>query len=104
MCIFGKRGVHILIIPQERKRKAAKPVHPKMRTTLRPYILCSDFGLGAVVEHEGDLAVSVDNCLLDHHRPDGVAPLTQDHRLLFEGADVERHFLVFLSLCSAQIL
>lgn len=29
MCIFGKKGVHILIIPQERKRKAAKPVRPK---------------------------------------------------------------------------
>ena len=29
VCIFGKKGVHILIIPQERKRKAAKPVRPK---------------------------------------------------------------------------
>ena len=89
MCIFGKRGVHILIIPQERKRKAAKPVHPKMRTTLRPYILFSDFNLGSVLENEGNRTVPVDDCLLDHHRPDGVAPLTQHHRLFFEGADVE---------------
>ena len=86
---FEPRGVHLLIIPQERKRKAAKPVHPKMRTTLRPYILCSDFGLGSVVEYEGNRTVPVDDCLLDHHRPDGVAPLTQHHRLFFEGADVE---------------
>ena len=60
MCIFGKRGVHILIIPQERKRKAAKSVHPKMRTTLRPCILFSDLDLRAVVENEGDLADSVE--------------------------------------------
>ena len=59
MCIFGTRGVHILIIPQERKRKAAKPVHPKMRTILRPCSLCSDFDLRAVFENEGDLAGSV---------------------------------------------
>ena len=104
MCIFGKRGVHILIIPQERKRKAAKPVHPKMRTILRPYILFSDLDLRAVFENEGNRTVPVNDCLLDHHRPDGVAPLTQDHRLFFEGADVERHFLVFLSLRSTQIL
>ena len=86
---FRQRRVHILIIPQERKRKAAKPVHPKMRTILRPYILFSDFNLGSVLENEGNLTVPVDDCLLDHHRPDGVAPLTQDHRLFFEGTDVE---------------
>lgn len=60
MCIFGKRGVHILIIPQERKRKSAKSVNPKMRTTLRPCILFSDLDLRAVVENEGDLADSVE--------------------------------------------
>ena len=60
MCIFGKRGVHILIIPQERKRKSAKSVNPKMRTTLRPCILFSDLDLRAVVKNEGDLAVSLE--------------------------------------------
>lgn len=60
MCILGKRGVYILIIPQERKRKSAKSVNPKMRTTLRPCILFSDLDLCAVVENEGDLADSVE--------------------------------------------
>lgn len=69
MCIFGKRGVHILMIPQERKRKAAKPVHPKMRTILRPCSLCSDFNLGSVLENEGNRTVPVDDRFLDHHRP-----------------------------------
>lgn len=104
MCIFDKKGVHILIIPQERKRKAAKPVHPKMRTTLRPCILCSDFDLGTVLENEGYLARPVDDCFLNHHCPDGVAPLMQHHRMFFEGTDVECHFLVFLTLRSTWIL
>lgn len=52
--------MHILIIPQERKRKSAKSVNPKMRTTLRPCILFSDLDLRAVVKNEGDLADSVE--------------------------------------------
>ena len=67
MCIFGKRGVHILIIPQERKRKAAKPVHPKMRTILRPCSLCSDFDLGSVLENEGNAAFDDLWAVLDEH-------------------------------------
>lgn len=75
-----------------------------MRTALRPCILFSDFNLGSVLENEGNRTVPVDDCFLDHYRPDGVASLTQDHRLFFEGADVKRHFLVFLTLRSTQVL
>ena len=60
-------GVHILIIPQERKRKAAKPVHPKMRTILRPCSLCSDFDLGSVLENKGNVAFDDLWAVLDEH-------------------------------------
>ena len=64
---FRRRGVHILMIPQERKRKAAKPVHPKMRTILRPCSLCSDFDLGSVLENEGNVAFDDLWAVLDEH-------------------------------------
>ena len=63
----GLRGVHILMIPQERKRKAAKPIRPKMRTILRPCSLCSDFDLGSVLENEGNAAFDDLWAVLDEH-------------------------------------
>ena len=53
---FRQKGCAHFNYPQERKRKAAKSVHPKIRTTLRPCILFSDLDLRAVAENEGYLA------------------------------------------------
>lgn len=79
----GSRGVHFrqkgcahFNYSSRAQKKGRKTCSPKIRTTLRPCILFSDLDLCAVLENEGNRTVPVDDCLLDHHRPDGVAPLT----------------------------
>ena len=39
--------------------------------------LCSDSDFSAVLENKGYFAVSVDNCFLNHYRPDGGIPVVQ---------------------------
>ena len=101
---FRQKGCAHFNYSSRAQEKGRKTCSPKIRTTLRPCILFSDLDLCAVLENEGNRTVPVDNCLLDHHRPDGVAPLTQHHRLFFEGADVKCHCLVLLTLRSTQVL
>ena len=45
-----------------------------------PNLRLSDSVLG---KYESDLAVSVDDCLLNHNRPDCIVPFLQHLRLLF---------------------
>lgn len=101
---FRQKGCAHFNYSSKAQKKGRKTCSPKIRTTLRPCILFSDLDLCAVLENEGNRTVPVDDCLLDHHRPDGVAPLTQHHRLFFEGADVKCHCLVLLTLRSTQVL
>ena len=68
---------------QKKGRKTRSPKNANDLATLRPCILFSDLDFHAVVEHEGNLTVPVDDGLFNHHRPDGAIPLTQHHRLFF---------------------
>ena len=95
---FRQRGVHLLIIPQDRKNKAAKSVHQKgVRPCDLMCLLRSDLDFCAVLENECDLTVLVNDSFFDHHRPDGIVPFVHYLRLLFEGANVECHFAVGLT-------
>ena len=88
---FRQSGVHILIIPQKRKKKAHKTGNCKAYRLSGLKFLCSDAYLRAVIEHKGDFAVSVDDCLLNHNRPDCIVPFLQHLRLFFKSAYVKSH-------------
>ena len=72
---FRKGGVHFLIIPHKRKKnKAHKTGSCKAYRFVGFYFLCSDAHLRAVIEYESDLAVPMDDCLLNHNSPDSIVP------------------------------
>ena len=76
---FEPRGVHLLIIPRQRKK---------------PEQLHSDLDFYAVGKNKGDLTASVDDGFFSHHRPDGVVPVVHHLWLFFETADIKCHLLV----------
>ena len=71
---FEPRGVHLLIIPRQRKK---------------PEQLRSDLDFRAILENKCDLSILVNDGLFDHHRPDGVVPVMHHSRLFLEGADIK---------------
>ena len=79
---FEPRGVHLLIIPRQRKK---------------PEQLRSDLDFCAVGKCKGDFAVPVDDGFFNHHRPDGVISVVHHLWLFLEGADIKRHLLVLLT-------
>ena len=79
---FEPRGVHLLIIPRQRKK---------------PEQLRSDLDFRAVLENKCDLSILVNNGLFNHHRPDGVVPVMHHFRLFLEGTDVKCHLFVLLA-------
>ena len=79
---FEPRGVHLLIIPRQRKK---------------PEQLRSDLGFRAVLENKCDLSILVNDGFFNHHRPDGVVPVMHHFRLFLEAADIKCHFLVLLA-------
>lgn len=83
---FRQRGVHLLIIPLQKKK---------------PEQLRSDLDFCAVLENECDLTVLVNDGFFNHHRPDGIIPFVHHLWLLFEGADIKCHFAVGLTPRSA---
>lgn len=90
---FEPRGVHLLIILQERKERPQNPFAQKgVRSCDLSLFSNSDFG--TVFENKGDFAAPVDDCLFNHHCPDCVVPTMKHNRLFLESADVKRHFLI----------
>lgn len=79
---FEPRGVHLLIIPRQRKK---------------PEQLRSDLDFRAVLENKCDLSILVNDDLFNHHRPEGVIPVVHHFWLFLEGADIKRHLLVLLT-------
>ena len=79
---FEPRGVHLLIIPRQRKK---------------PEQLRSDLDFRAVLENKCDLSILVDDGFFNHHRPDGVVPVMHHFRLFLEGADIKCHLFVLLA-------
>ena len=79
---FEPRGVHLLIIPRQRKK---------------PEQLRSDLDFRAVLENKCDLSILVNDGLFNHHRPDGVVPVMHHFRLFLEGADIKCHLFVLLT-------
>ena len=67
-------------------------------------ILFPHSNLSTVVEHKGYLAVPVDDCFFDHHRPYSIVPFLQHCRLFFESTNVKSHRLVLLTVGSPQFL
>ena len=80
--IIGLWGVHLLIIPRQRKK---------------PEQLRSDLDFCSILENKSDLPVLVDDGLFNHNRPDGVVPVVHHLRLFLEGADIKDHLLVLLA-------
>ena len=75
---FRQRGcAHFNYSSRAPKRKLAKQGAVKLTVLRVCTFLCSDEYLRSVVEHEIHLAFSVDDCLLNHYRPDGVIPFIQ---------------------------
>ncbi len=79
---FEPRGVHLLIIPRQRKK---------------PEQLRSDLDFRAVLENKCDLSILVNDGLFNHHRPNGVVPVIHHFRLFLEGADIKCHLFVLLA-------
>ena len=78
----GLWGVHLLIIPRQRKK---------------PEQLRSDLDFRAVLENKCDLSILVNDGFFNHHRPDGVVPIMHHFRLFLEGADIKCHLFVPLA-------
>lgn len=86
---FEPRGVHLLIIPRQRKK---------------PEQLRSDLDFRAILENECDLSILVNNGLFNHHRPDGVVPVMHHFRLFLEATNIKCHLFVLLALGGAYAL
>ena len=95
---FEQKGVHLLIIPQERKIRSQSPFTKKgVRPCDLMCLLRSNLDFCTVLEYESNLTVPVDDGFFNHHRPDGIIPFLHHFWLLFEGADVKCHFAVGLT-------
>ena len=82
---FEPRGVHLLIIPRQRKK---------------PEQLRSDLDFCAVLENKCDLSILVNNGLFNHNRPDGVVPVMHHFRLFLEGTDNTRRSVRSVRHCT----
>ena len=59
--------------------------------------LRSGLDLCPTIKPERYAAILVDDCLFDHHRPDGDVPVMHHFRLFLEGANIKRYLLVLLT-------
>ncbi len=91
-CAFSAKGcAYFNYSSKAQKKKAHKTGSCKALLSCGLVVLCSDAYLRAVIEHKGDFAVSVDDCLLNHNRPDCIVPFLQHLRLFFKSAYVKSH-------------